>query len=155
VVDRVNNEYDGDSGEEWSDRTSGVGHIIEIRAPGSKSVMSVTQLGNCNMFAWNITLTNNNEYRVYSTWLSIHKDDIADITAWKTFLSSNHLQVVWKLATPVTYQLTQGQVKTLLGVNNIWADTGNILSVDYPADTKLYIDNKFAELSAVITALGT
>jgi hypothetical protein len=50
----------------------------------------------------------------------------------------------------VTYQLTASQIKTLLGVNNIWADTGNILSVDYPADTKLYIDGKVAYLEALI-----
>lgn len=35
-------------------------------------------------------------------------------------------QVVYKLATPLTYQLTPTEVTTLLGVNNIWADTGDV-----------------------------
>ena len=65
-------------------------------------------------------------------------------------LSTNPLQIVYNKATPVTYTLAPGQVKTLLGVNNIWADTGDILSVDYPADTKLYIDGKIASLQALI-----
>ena len=48
-------------------------------------------------------------------------------------------QVVYELATPITYQLTPQEITTLLGQNNIWADTGD-MSVTYRADTKLYID---------------
>ena len=47
-------------------------------------------------------------------------------------------QVCYDLASPVTYQLTPTEVTTLLGVNNIWADTGDV-AVDYRADTGLYI----------------
>lgn len=43
---------------------------------------------------------------------------------------------VYDLATPVTYQLTAPQVSTLLGLNNIWGDTGDI-SVTYRADPTL------------------
>lgn len=42
---------------------------------------------------------------------------------------------------PSTYQLTPTEVKTLLGVNNIWADTGDS-AVSYRADVALYIDKK-------------
>ena len=39
----------------------------------------------------------------------------------------NGIQLVYTLATPVTYQLTNQQViETLKGVNNIWADTGDV-----------------------------
>ena len=58
-------------------------------------------------------------------------------------------QVVYELATPQTYQLTPQEVRTLLGQNNIWANTGDT-SVAYRADTKLYIDKKFTELQALI-----
>lgn len=47
-------------------------------------------------------------------------------------------QVVYKLATPITYQLTPQEVDTLLGTNNVWCDTGDT-EVTYRADTKLYI----------------
>ncbi len=40
------------------------------------------------------------------------------------------LQVVYGLAEPKTYQLTPAEVTTLLGVNNIWADTGDV-SLEY------------------------
>lgn len=56
-------------------------------------------------------------------------------------------QVVYKLATPSDpIQFSATQVRTLLGVNNIYVDTGDIISATYPADTKLYIDGKIAEL---------
>ena len=70
----------------------------------------------------------------------------ANLAAWKAWLASMYsantpLQVMFELATPVTYQLTPTQIETLLGVNNIWADCGDV-SVDYRADTKLYIDSR-------------
>lgn len=55
----------------------------------------------------------------------------------------NGVQLCYKLATPQTYQLTPQEVKTLLGQNNIFSDTGDS-TVTYPADTKLYIDGKIA-----------
>ena len=58
-------------------------------------------------------------------------------------------QVVYELSTPITYTLTPQEIRTFLGANNIWADTGDV-TVGYKADTKLYIDTKFAELQALI-----
>lgn len=46
---------------------------------------------------------------------------------------------VYPLATPQTYQLTPTEVKTLLGNNNVWADTGDI-DLTYRADLGLYLD---------------
>ena len=40
-------------------------------------------------------------------------------------------QVVNIGATPTTYQLTPTQVKSLLGTNNVWADTGDIEELEY------------------------
>lgn len=47
--------------------------------------------------------------------------------------------ICYPLAEPIEYQLTPQEVRTLLGENNIWSDGGDI-SVEYPADTKTYID---------------
>lgn len=60
------------------------------------------------------------------------------------------VQIVYSLATPITYQLTPIEVKTMLGANNIWADTGDV-SVSYRADpTLIYnkIMNAITNLSA-------
>ena len=60
---------------------------------------------------------------------------------------------VYPIATPTTVQLTKQQVTTLLGLNNIWADSGEV-SVVYTADTKLYIDKKFETLTNAIISMG-
>ena len=59
------------------------------------------------------------------------------------------LQIVYELATPVEIDLTPTEITTLLGINNVWADTGDI-DLTYCADTKLYLDKKVAALQALI-----
>ena len=72
-----------------------------------------------------------------------------DKDSFKSAMSG--VMYVFELAEPITYHLTPTQVKTLLGQNNIFADAGDT-SVDYIADTKLYIDKKFAELKAELNS---
>ena len=68
-----------------------------------------------------------------STWIS-DRDVYASGTTPTT-----GAQVVYKLATPQTYQLTGQQLKTLYGTNNLLSNVGNV-SVTYPADTKMFIE---------------
>lgn len=68
----------------------------------------------------------------------------------KAFSEAGKIAICYDLATPQTYRFDNiGQLYTFLGTNNIWADIGNV-EVTYPADTKLYIDGKLAELQATI-----
>ena len=72
----------------------------------------------------------------------------SDAATFKTAMSG--VQLVYTLNTPLTVQLSPSQLmQTLLGQNNIWADTGDV-AVEYRADTKLYIDSKFSQLQALI-----
>jgi hypothetical protein len=59
----------------------------------------------------------------------------------------NGVQLVYELATPITYQLTPTQIKSLLGNNNAWCSTGTIKSLQYQPN------NIIAELRAEILAL--
>ena len=61
-------------------------------------------------------------------------------------------QVVYELAEPIHYPLAPIEIKTLLGQNNLWADTGDT-EVEYRASTKMYIDRKITE--AVAAALNS
>ena len=65
--------------------------------------------------------------------------DVTSIELAKTWFTNNPTQVSYLLATPQTYQLTAHEVSTILGQNNIFADCGDS-TVQYRADTKLYID---------------
>lgn len=54
------------------------------------------------------------------------------------------LELVYPLATPQTYTLTPQQIDTLLGDNNVWADSGDV-EITYHTDTlgiynKIYIN---------------
>lgn len=60
------------------------------------------------------------------------------------------VQFVYELETPLTYQLTPTEVKSLLGENHIAADTGNV-SVTYRADPTLFINDKVAALTALMS----
>jgi hypothetical protein len=53
--------------------------------------------------------------------------------------NASGVMFVYPLKNPQTVQLTPTEVSTLLGANNIWADTGDV-SVTYRADSTLYID---------------
>ena len=69
--------------------------------------------------------------------VSFTKNGFVNTSDFKAAMSG--VQLVYKLATPIEYTLTPQEVTTLLGTNNIWADTGDV-DVDYCADTKLYIE---------------
>ena len=57
-----------------------------------------------------------------------------NVAAWVNYLSDHPLQVLFELAAPITYHLTPTEVTTLLGQNNIWADTGAV-TVSYCKNT--------------------
>lgn len=60
-----------------------------------------------------------------STWIS-DRDVYAEGTAPTT-----GAEVVYKLANSVTYHLTPVQIRTLVGNNNIWTGTGDIINGEY------------------------
>ena len=71
----------------------------------------------------------------------------------KAWLAQNPVTVCYPLITPITYHFsTASELRTLLGQNNVWCDTGKIVKLDYPEDTKLYIDNKITQ--AIANALN-
>ncbi len=64
---------------------------------------------------------------IYFISLDSTYDTVAKYDAW---LAENKPTIVLWLATPITYQLTPTEVKSLLGQNHVWADCGDC-SVEY------------------------
>jgi hypothetical protein len=100
-----------------------------LRNIGRASIISA------NAFA---SLADNGDFALgaSNTQIYVRYDDITDVNTFKTQFADETF--VYPLVTPQTYQLTPQEVRTLLGVNNIWSDGGD-MEVEYPADTKLYI----------------
>ena len=65
-------------------------------------------------------------------WISDRDEYVAGTTP------TTGAQVVYLLATPTTIQCDPQTVQTLIGDNNVWGGSG--VSIDYYADTKLYIE---------------
>ena len=84
---------------------------------------------------------------IFGSTVDSFKAKLAELYAAGTPVS-----VFCKILQPVTYNLTSLEVVELLkGVNNLWADCGNV-SIEYPCDTKLYVDKKIME--AIANALN-
>ncbi len=58
-------------------------------------------------------------------YLYFRWDSATDVSAINAAFANTALQVIAELQSPQTYQLTPQEVSTLLGENNIWADTGD------------------------------
>ena len=85
---------------------------------------------------------------VYNNHIFVKDADYSDADTFKAAMSG--VQLCYELATPITYQLTPQEVSTIVGLNNIWADTGDV-SVEYAADLKHYIDSKIAAAVAAMS----
>ena len=64
-------------------------------------------------------------------YVYFRNDAYTDAATFKTAMSG--VQLVYELATPIEVDLTPTQITTLSGANNIWADTGDIILLEYMA----------------------
>lgn len=88
-------------------------------------------------------------HSLYGTTVFVYDPSFPDAATFKSAMDG--VQLVYELATSITIQLTPNQVNSLLGVNNIWADSGDTEAV-YRADTKLFIERLTAPDSADLIA---
>lgn len=63
-------------------------------------------------------------------YVQFARSDFTNVGAFTTWLESNSVEVSFELATPTTVQLTATEIKALSGINNVWADSGDI-EVEY------------------------
>lgn len=81
---------------------------------------------------------------------------LADMTlttkeAINAYLAQNPITVIYEIANPVEYTITDTEIVNLLaGYNNVWADTGDIQLLKYIANGKQYVDEKDSLVKALI-----
>ena len=81
-------------------------------------------------------------------WVNVSNSNYTDATSFKSAMSG--VQLCYELATPQTYTLTPTEISTLLGENNVWADSGDV-EITYRRDINIVID----ELTNAIVSLGS
>ena len=139
-MDWERGEYDGSSDESWTWNGSNTAYIstpnsVQDSALSDKLQRVPYSTGTGSMPA--------NSMRNSSTILLLKApSDKTSLALFRSWLSDmGGVTVVWKVSTPATYTLTAPQVKTLLGLNNVWADTGDIV-VEYHADPTIFVEEK-------------
>ena len=146
TVDRLGSDM-GDI--EWINyKTGGFKHTLSDAITHTLSTGDTNLI--CSMYktmAYSVTLTNGQASIANHVLYAVNTDYTTDADAFQTGMVGQ--KVVYKLATPQTYQLTPTQVKSLLGANNVFCDTGDV-TAEYRADTKLYIDGQIATLQALV-----
>ena len=58
-------------------------------------------------------------------------DSFANLADLNAFIANTPLQVVAELETPLTIQLDSKQIQAIIGTNNIYADTGDIIDLKF------------------------
>ena len=91
-------------------------------------------------------------YGAPNLYLAVPKSELASVNVdgLKSWFGSHETQVCYKLATPIEVDLTPTEITTLLGTNNIFADCGDT-TVDYYADTTLFVNKKIAAAVAALS----
>ena len=94
------------------------------------------------------TLTNGMASIANGSLYVVNSNFTTDVDGFKTAMTGQ--KAVYKLATPLTITLTPHEVRSLLGSNNVWADTGDT-AVEYRADPTLYINKKITEAISALS----
>ena len=90
--------------------------------------------GTYNNNAWQLLASRVNTFVLGSEgnlYLQIPSSTASTVEEFKALFASNPLQVCYELTTPITIQLTPTAVKSLDGVNNVFASTGDVLEAEY------------------------
>ena len=113
------------------------GNVITGKLISDKFVEIANTEG--NQGGTGLTYRGNNTHTIV---LSNPQANYSTKSDWQTWIDSNPFTIVYGLAEPISYSLTAPQVQLLLGMNNVFADTGSILNMVYPAEK--YLTNEQA-----------
>ena len=142
IIDKVMKVFDGSNDETWNDYPTANGFFVSgLNDHATESYGD----GKCNMLPTSKSVGTlgviygiNSKYiftaQVKSEW------NISSVADLRTFLSSNNLEIEYKLATPVVVQLTASQVSAIAGINTISIDTNGNIEVTYKESVKHYLD---------------
>lgn len=153
VVDRGLWNLDGT--EDWVITTASSGRRFQLSVSNLAGMAGAGNASNVlsDKFVWSETANNSfGHIRLISNYLNLCDNGsiFANAAELKAWLAKNRAQVLAPLATISTYQLSTPQVRTLLGLNHIFADVGDIESITYPVDTTTALDNQTTTIHGMI-----
>lgn len=157
--------FDGSDDEGWClSSTQYTNNIRFYTSILGDSTIHLNLLVLCNKFSYIKNMQGNDLMGIsYTNTLDIQLDksnlSTQDLTGFKTWLNKNPITVVYQLATPTEEDISAEllsqlkELQTYVTTTNVMfeaSDVYPIVDLEYIADTKTYIDNKFKELAEVI-----
>lgn len=163
LVQRVGKyTHDGSSDEGWYRTTTKdgymfIGTIYPYSIKASENAQRVPVYNDQFISSTVSSLWNNTQGCAIGTngEIVIYDESCArmDLDTFKARLSQNPTTLYYPLATPIETPLSASEIASYKAlqsnykVTSVMNDCGAFMEVQYNADTKLYIDNKFAELA--------
>jgi hypothetical protein len=152
--------FDGSDDESWEYDTSKLAFrckisddILRSNVPDNESRVLNTHY-KYDFGVWNDVVTHRG-YVVNFDVISIRNLSVDTVTSFRELLSVSPVTVRYILSNPVETPLSDGELLAYKALytnyknNTILSEAG--MKVTYATDTKLYIDNKFAELQSTIS----
>ena len=90
----------------------------------------------------------------------VNVGEFTSVAAAQEWLMSNPISFKYILAAPIETPLSAEEIAAFKALHSnkpnttVYNDSGAHMAVEYIADTKTYIDNKFAELQNAILSAG-
>lgn len=160
TVERAMITYDGSADEAWGTEVIQAlnnARSFYILRPSDDKAYADTDISNmlCNACPLSFRIWEYGMMRPTAYYNFVLGDalGISTVADWRTWLSNNPVQVVYELATPITYTLTPQQVESLIGTNNIWSDAGEV-TVRTPEAVEDGYALKSMPLTATVTGVG-
>lgn len=129
--------FTGASGENWNKHESiaswfYIDNQIDGYMNGAESDFQFCNVGEQTKYDYVTSLANGHFAYGSSNKRFVFKNtDYTETADFKTWLSNNNMQVVYRLPSPLTVQLDSKTITALLNENNIWCDTNGNTSVKY------------------------
>ena len=134
VIDRTIMTLDGSNDEGWYVQTSGAHHrgytygLTGIKPHSSNTQPTSAICDKIPTGTWIGAFGGSFVLGQTGTAIGFGLDnlEISNVSQLLAWLAENPLTVVYELATPQTYQLTPQEIRTLVGTNNVWSDSGDV-----------------------------
>jgi hypothetical protein len=147
-AEKVKIVFDGSSDENWSINTST--HLLTVTVsdlgakPKTAAISNMYENHTINA-SWDELA--NGQFSMHpsnSTTIGLIDNNFSGLEAWKTYLSSHNLEIVYELTTPTTETITPTNlpIKSLFGYNHIESSTGDM--------TIEYLTNYYQPLAEII-----
>lgn len=148
---------DGSDDENWAYNQTNPSGLFQFYLP--YSVPARNGSGICNRFKWNVSSSSSYECAyTYNTsaYIMIKPETIGSptadqrVSALKTFLSSNPVELVFQRKEPEVYYTDPIELLKPVGLMPVTVTGSGETAVEYSCDTKSYIDRKFDALAAAL-----